>query len=108
MNESEKPDESPDESLADLPPKPVDDSSVPLAAHIGLGAIAWSVAGAGAIVLIAGSLTPTMGATRSTKLEWEQRKLEIEQAVQDSQVDSQMDAQADEQSDGQSNIDEKN
>jgi threonine dehydrogenase-like Zn-dependent dehydrogenase len=101
MDESEKPDESQNESLAAVPPTPVDKASVALAGNIGLGAIALTVAGAGAIALIAGSMSPTMGATRSTKLEWEQRKLQIEQAEHDAEINSQVDAQHNDQSNPQ-------
>ena len=63
--------------------------------------------GGGAILLIAGTMTPAVGATRSTKLEWEKRKLQIEQAEQDLQVDSQTDAQSDVQTDAQPNASEE-
>ena len=80
MSEPKKPDESPDDSLAAMPPKPVEEEQLPLGANIGLGTVALTVAGAGAIVLIGGSMTPAMGATRSTKLLWEQRQQQMQQA----------------------------
>ena len=45
-----------------------------------MGTVALAVAGAGALVLIAGFMSPTVGATRSTKLEWQRRKLLMDQA----------------------------
>ena len=107
MNEPKEPDESQNESLAAAPPTPVDEARIPLTGNIGLGAIALTVAGAGAIALISGSMTPTMGATRSTKLEWERRKLQIEQAEYDVQTNSHVDAQPDDQSDTQPKVSER-
>lgn len=84
MIEPEQPPAASDEnaeSLASVPPTPSDDR-LPPAAHIAMGTVALTIAGAGAIVLIGGAMTPTMGATRSTKLEWQQRQQQIEQAAQ--------------------------
>jgi hypothetical protein len=80
MSEPKQPDESPDESLAAVPPKPIDQEQLPRSANIALGTIALTMAGAGAIVLIGGSMTPAIGATRSMKLVWEQRQLQMDQA----------------------------
>jgi hypothetical protein len=93
MDQPQQPDESKNESLAEVPPTPLDVAHAPRATNLALGTIALTVAGAGAILLISGTMTPTMGATRSTKLEWEERKLQIEQAERDAQVDPQSDAQ---------------
>lgn len=65
------------------PLKPVSKDSAPAGGNLGLGLFAVAVAGAGAIMLMAASTTPCMGATRSTNLEWERRKLLIEQAERD-------------------------
>ncbi|EAQ81370.1 hypothetical protein DSM3645_23301 [Blastopirellula marina DSM 3645] len=82
MDERPQSDESLNESLADVPPSPV--TAPPLSAsNRGLNAVTVIVAGAGAFVLLAGLTTPTIGATRSTKLQWEERNLQIEQAVRD-------------------------
>ena len=107
MNQPHDPDESPDESLAAVPPTPIEDAHVPLSGNLAIGAIMLTAAGAGAFLLIAGTMTPTMGATRSTKLEWEERKLQIEQAERDLQVNSQVTAQPDDQSDAQPNVADK-
>jgi hypothetical protein len=80
MPEPEKPAESSTDSLASVPPIP-EEGRVPLLANISMGTISMAVAGAGAIVLIGGTLTPTVGATRSAKLEWQRRQQQIEQAV---------------------------
>lgn len=87
MRESNEPNASQDESLADLPPTPVNEPGLPVASNVGLGTIALATAGAGALLLIAGSLTPTVGATRSAQLEWERRALQIEQAARDARAD---------------------
>ena len=60
------------------PPQPVE--ALPAGVNAVLGTVALTVAGAGALVLIAGFMTPTVGATRSTKLEWQRRKLLMDQA----------------------------
>jgi hypothetical protein len=43
--------------------------------------IAITAGGTGLFVLASAMFTPTMGAQRSTRLQWEQRQLEIEQAI---------------------------
>lgn len=60
------------------PPQPVE--TLPPGVNAALGTVALTVAGAGALVLIAGFMTPTVGATRSTRLEWQRRKLLMDQA----------------------------
>lgn len=80
MDEPDQPNDPQEESLAAVSPTPVESENLPLAGHIGLGVITWAAAGAGALVLIAGTMTPCAGATRSTTLEWERRRLQIEQA----------------------------
>lgn len=60
------------------PPLPVE--TLPPGVNAALGTVALAVAGAGALVLIAGFMSPTVGATRSTKLEWQRRKLLMDQA----------------------------
>src|SRR5262245_16774054 len=80
MDEPRKPDESLDESLAVVPPTPVVAPQAPSASNLGLNAALLTAAGAGAFFLIAGTMTPCVGATRSTKLKWEERQLQIEQA----------------------------
>ena len=71
-------DDDPKRSLAIDPPQPM--VELPRSVELGLGAITLGVAGVGACVLIAGSMTPCMGATRSAKLEWQRRHLRIERA----------------------------
>ncbi|PHS19056.1 MAG: hypothetical protein COA78_01445 [Blastopirellula sp.] len=41
------------------------------------------VAGGGLSVFVASAMLPTVGATCSSKLEWEQRQAQIDQAIQD-------------------------
>mgnify|MGYP003337078719 CR=1 FL=1 len=72
-----RPDPSSDPPAVD-PPQPVE--TLPAGVDTALGTVALTVAGAGALVLIAGFMTPTVGATRSTKLEWQRRKLLMDQA----------------------------
>lgn len=85
MDERPQSDESLNESLADVPPTPVIAPQTPSASHAGLNAVLLTAAGAAAFVLIAGTMTPCVGATRSTKLQWEERHLQIEQAERDAQ-----------------------
>lgn len=80
MNEPERADDARDESLANVPPTPAEPEIVTRAGNLALGAMTLTVAGAGVFLLIAASTSTCMGATRSTKLEWEKRQQEIEQA----------------------------
>jgi len=87
MDESEKPVESPDDSLSSVPPQPVSDKpAIPLG-NYALNAAVCSIAGAGAIALISATMTPCVGATRSSKLQWEERQQQIEQAIRDANFD---------------------
>src|SRR5689334_19747902 len=92
MHKPQEPEKSPYDSLAAMPPTPVEKDRLPRAANIGLGAITLTIAGAGAIVLVAGAMTPAIGAMRSTKLEWERRQLLMEQAEREAQAQSPIDA----------------
>ncbi|TWT33418.1 hypothetical protein [Blastopirellula retiformator] len=75
-----------DKSLADLPPVAETlPPSTPLKSRA-VDAILFIIAGAGALVLLGGTLTPCMGATRSAKLKWEERQMQIEQAVRDAEA----------------------
>jgi hypothetical protein len=77
-----------DESLADVPPTPLGFEAEPEpASWFGKGLLLLGVAGAGVFVLISGSMTTCMGATRSAKLKWQERELEIEQAVRDANIE---------------------
>ncbi len=46
-----------------------------------LKVVAIAAGGTGLFVLVNGMLTPTMGAQRSTRLQWEQRQQDIDQAI---------------------------
>ena len=105
MNAHEKPDESSDESLAAVPPTPVDAEQVSLLSNLGMGTLSLALGSVGAIVLLASTMTPCVGATRSSKLEWEERQLQMEQAQRDAQINSQVNVQPDAPSDAQSNAD---
>jgi hypothetical protein len=77
-----------DESLADMPPHPVDKFFQDHGSLVGgalKGTLMLGVLGAGAFVLLMGFTTSCAGATRSSKLKWEQRQNEIEQAEHDAQ-----------------------
>ena len=88
MNESLPPDEDwPDESLADVPPIPIVEDEALSGSRFGT-VVVRSLAGMGALYLIGMLMTPTMGATRSSKLKWEQRQQEIEEAERDAQHES--------------------
>ncbi|REK19465.1 MAG: hypothetical protein DWQ37_01315 [Planctomycetota bacterium] len=73
--------------MADVPPAPVPAASAERPVGKGLLILLTSVAGVGAMVLFGMSSRTTHGATRSSKLEWEQRQLEIEEAVRDAQAE---------------------
>lgn len=76
----------PDESLANVPPTPVPPPPTHSAGNYGLNALVLAAAGAGAFILIGGTMTPCMGATRSAKLEWQERQAQIEQAEHDARA----------------------
>jgi hypothetical protein len=97
VDRPEESDKSQEESLAAVPLTPVDQANASIRSNLGLGAIMLTVAGAGALALISGSMTACMGATRSTKLEWERRKLEIERAQRNSVVNPPVDTRSDDQ-----------
>jgi hypothetical protein len=82
MEEYRKPEESPDDSLADVPPMPVP-RPIPFSLGPALDAALLTVAGTGAFLLVASMTTPTLGATRSSKLVWQERQRQIEQAERD-------------------------
>jgi hypothetical protein len=86
MEEAKKPDQSPDESLASVPPNPYVAPTAASAGSLGVNAVVLSAAGAGALFLLAGTMTPCVGATRSTKLKWEERQVEIEHAQRDAKL----------------------
>lgn len=94
MTEERSPD-SQDESLADVPPTPAEPEVVTRAGNLALGAVTLTVAGAGAFLLIAGSMSTCMGATRSTRLEWEKRQQEIERAEREFEIQAEADASSD-------------
>jgi hypothetical protein len=88
MEESQLPEENRngDESLANLPPTPVNEDRSSLASNVVKGGLLIGAAGAGILLLMSGSMTSCRGATRSSKLQWEQRQLEMEQAAQEAQA----------------------
>jgi hypothetical protein len=73
---------NPDQSLADVPPKPVfsEELQPERGMFTGTGVMTIVTVIGGAVFLIS-ALTPAVqGATRSSKLIWQQRQAEIEQA----------------------------
>lgn len=70
-----------DESLANVPPSPLSAPDTHAGNGWGLNAALFTAAGGGALFLLSGLMTPCVGATRSAKLEWEKRQLQIEQAA---------------------------
>jgi hypothetical protein len=99
MSQPQRPDESTDESMASLRPTPVAAELLSQFGNLALQAIPLAVAGAGAILLVSAGTTSTMGATRSTRLKWEERKLQIEQADCDAHVDPKVDFKSNAQPD---------
>lgn len=86
MNEPERGnggDANDNESLANVRPTPVVHERQSMVGNFALGAVTLTVAGAGVFLLIAGTMQPCMGATRSTRLEWEKRQREIEMAIEE-------------------------
>jgi hypothetical protein len=83
MDEQKKTDEPPEESLASVPPNPYDTPVTPLTPLVkraGIEVALFTAAGAGALLLLAGTMTPCVGSTRSAKLKWEERCQQIEQS----------------------------
>lgn len=88
MEEDKKPDESSEESLAAVPPSPYEVPATPLTPLVkraGVEVALLTAAGAGALFLLAGTMTPCIGATRSAKLKWDERQQQIEQAQCDAE-----------------------
>ncbi|MGE0533967.1 MAG: hypothetical protein AB7O68_03275 [Pirellulales bacterium] len=79
-------DQGPDESLANMSPQPVQEFKTPTIGGLTWGISALAVAGLGTILITASSTTRCAGATRSSKLIYEQREAEIEQAIRDRQA----------------------
>lgn len=75
--------ENSDESLASVPPQPLQAHVENAGCGFTANAALLAAAGAGAFFLLAGTMTPCVGATRSAKLKWQERQLQIEQAVSD-------------------------
>jgi hypothetical protein len=93
MEERKEHDELLNESLADVPPTPVSaEGAVPLAGGPVPLVLMLAAGGAFAYMVIASSMTPTMGATRSAQLEWERRNQQIEQAMREAEIDSPQEA----------------
>jgi hypothetical protein len=72
----------------DIPLTPVDRSEYDcdtIPARLAKGCVLLGAAGAGAFILMCAFAGTCVGATRSSKLKWEQRQLEIEQAEHDAQ-----------------------
>lgn len=89
MDEAIKPDESPEESLASVPPNPYvapESPLAPLAKKAGVEIALFTAAGAGALFLLSGMMLPCVGATRSAKLKWDERRQEIEKAQCDAEA----------------------
>ena len=78
------PDESSDESLADVPPTPVASAKGLTCGGLTLGTAALAVAGA--LILVSSQTTACRGSTRSSKLKFAQRQVEIEQALRERQA----------------------
>ena len=86
MNEPERGnggDANDNESLANVRPTPAAEGAGMKLNNQALGAVTLTVAGAGLFLLVAGTTSPCMGATRSTRLEWEKRQREIELAFEE-------------------------
>jgi hypothetical protein len=86
MEEQKQTDQAADESLADVPPSPIAVSPNNSPAKYLMNTLVFMAGGVSAFLLLAGTLMPCVGATRSAKLKWEERKLEIEQAERDAQA----------------------
>jgi hypothetical protein len=87
MEEAMQPeDERDDESLSDVQPVPMKEEVSTGIESIVNGLLLLGAAGVGWLVLGV-LMTPTMGATRSSKLKWEQRQHEIEKAEREAHTD---------------------
>ena len=86
MDEKNKNEQQANESLAEVLPTPITASDATSPANILLSTAIFTAAGAGAFFLLAGTMMPCVGATRSAKLKWEERQLQIEQAERDANV----------------------
>lgn len=81
--DEQKQDEMPDESLREVPPAPV--------VYSGNGSAFWNILlfmGAGAVsyMVLGGSASRTSGATRSARLQWEERCAQIEEAAKEAET----------------------
>lgn len=76
----------PEESLANVPPTPVTVPPAHKPSNFGMNSLVLAAASVGAVFLIGGTMTPCMGATRSAKLEWQERNAQIEQAEFDART----------------------
>jgi hypothetical protein len=70
-------------SLAEIPPCPYVRDDAPPGPNFSASLLLFGAAGAGALFLLSATMTPTMGATRSARLKWQDRLLQIEQAEQE-------------------------
>jgi hypothetical protein len=95
MDDYQDPYEQQDESLADVPLTPVDAGQALPGGGLVPTVVTLAAGGAFMYFVVASSMTPTMGATRSGQLEWERRNMEIEQAELDAQNDSHLEAKTD-------------
>jgi hypothetical protein len=84
MDDAHLPKPSPEtESLAEIPPCRYVSAEEPAPPRFSANLLLFGAAGAGALFLLGASMTPTVGATYSTRLKWQERLLEIEQAARD-------------------------
>jgi hypothetical protein len=83
MENESFPDDSPNESLADVPPTPVASAKGLSCGGLALGTAALAIAGT--FVLISSQTTACRGSTRSSKLIFAARQAEIEQALRERQ-----------------------
>jgi hypothetical protein len=76
------------QSLAEIPPcrYVIVGAEEPPPPRFSANLLLFGAAGAGALFLLGASMTPTVGATHSTRLKWQQRQLEIEEAAQDAEL----------------------
>jgi hypothetical protein len=72
------------QSLAEVEPTPLDALTL-LARRLAKAMVLIGAAGAG-VVAVGALFLPAIGATRSAKLKWQQRELEIERAAADAQA----------------------